>query len=1277
MEYLFVSIYDFFQKRPRFLVVVFIALTGLSLFFATRIQIRENISDIFPDDKKIGEFNQVFQSKALEKLVFMVSLKDSLRTSPDSLVIFADSLVATIQAQCSLYVESIKYQVDDEQSLTYFNTLSDHLPIFLTDDDYHKLDLLLDSTNLRQRIHENYRQLISPSGIIAKRIYSKDILGITQLGLSKIQQLQYDDNYVLYNSCLFTRDLKHLVFFVVPKYSSNETGKNIVFIDQLNNVIKENNNQNPEIDAMYFGGVAVAVANASQIRFDTNLTLGIMIVLLIVFVFWFFKRKRAPLVVFIPVVFGVIFSLACIAIIKGSVSVLALAAGSIILGVAVNYSLHFIVHMQHLGNARDTVKDLANPLTLGSATTVLAFFGLQFANAGILRDIGLFAGISLIGAAFCSLIFLPHFFKSALFQANESAVRSLNSFLSFEPSKKKWVIVLIALLTPVFFYMAQSVTFNSDMNKLNFMSPELIDAQQKLNVINEFSLQSVYVIASGKNEQEALRNSERAGEILHEAKQKDIAEKYLSPSLLLISDSLQKIRIQKWNNYWTADRKQKIRSVLKQEGERLKFSNTAYAAFDQFIDFKYEQADRDKLSVLKSGLFSENFVQTNDHVAIIIPAMIKPEHKKKFYQSIENHSSINALDKQSLTASFIDSVNADFTFIVMFTSILVFTALLLAYGRIELAMITFIPMFVTWIWILGIMALFKIEFNIVNVMVSTFIFGLGDDYSIFTMDGLQQQHKTGRKNLSSVRLSILISAITTIIGLGVLLFAKHPALQSIALIAITGIVCVFIMSQTLEPFLFHVFISGRAKRGMAPYTMLGLIRSVLSFSIFATGSIVLAIIGIVILKVNPFFKRTSRHIYHTLLSALSRMIMYMNVNLKKRIIHANGAFDKPSIIISNHASFIDILITTMLSPKVILLTNKWVWNSPVFGAVVRLGEYYPVMEGAEDAIDKLQKKVDQGFSILVFPEGTRSPDGKVKRFHKGAFYLAEKLNIPIRPLLLHGTHECIVKGDFYVNDAFITLKFLPPVKPDNTSFGVTYSERTKSVSKYFKKEFSSLADEMETPAFFYYKLMRNYYYKGPVLEWYARIKLKLENNYEKFNQLVPEKANILDLGCGYGFMSYMLHFLSSERTITGVDYDELKIDTANNCYSKSDKLSFYCEDVMKFPVNGYDVIIISDVLHYLASEQQVELLKKCFSGINPGGRIIIRDGNIDMKKKHRWTELTEFFSTKLFRFNKSVQKLNFLSGETIKNEASRYNLSVEVSNDSKLTSNVIFVIKSA
>ncbi|HLZ15648.1 MAG TPA: 1-acyl-sn-glycerol-3-phosphate acyltransferase, partial [Cyclobacteriaceae bacterium] len=595
--------------------------------------------------------------------------------------------------------------------------------------------------------------------------------------------------------------------------------------------------------------------------------------------------------------------------------------------------------------------------------------------------------------------------------------------------------------------------------------------------------------------------------------------------------------------------------------------------------------------------------------------------------------------------------------------------------RIELTLITFIPMLITWIWILGAMALLGIEFNIVNVMISTFIFGLGDDYSIFIMDGLQKEYATGQRTLPSVQDSILLSAITTISGLGVLIFAQHPALKSIAIISMIGIATVFIMSQALEPFLFSKLISDRAKKKRQPVTFALFFISVVIYSIFIFGALLLTVIGFILFKMLPLANTRVRLAYHSLLQVFMVVMIFTGVPITKRIINRKGQYQKPKVIISNHQSFIDILLVTMQHPKVLLLTNNWVWNSPIFGWVIKMADYYPVDEGAEESVGRLRERVREGYSIMVFPEGTRSEDGQIKRFHKGAFYISEKLQLDILPLLLHGTGESIPRGDIYIGQAELTMKFLPPIPFDDARFGTTYSERAKNIGRYFREEYKRFSEKVETPRHFRHKLISNYLYKGPVLEWYLRIKLKLENYYEPFNQLVPRHASVIDLGCGYGFLSYMLHFLSPERKVTGVDYDEGKIKIANNGYLRGEKLSFVCEDITRHAFEKHDVIIVSDVLHYLQESQQVELLTRCFHRLHPGGVLILRDGDRDLKDKHGATRLTEIFSTRLLNFNRTAHPLHFISGRQIRELAETSGMEIETCANQKFTSSVIFAIR--
>jgi 1-acyl-sn-glycerol-3-phosphate acyltransferase len=1274
MSQIFLNLYDFFQRRKRAFWFIFLLTTFAIGLGASQIEIQEDITKIFPDDERVAKLDYVFRNaRFVERLVIMVSVKDTLSAPhPDSLIALADTLVEKFERNLKPYINKISSRVDEEKILEMINTVHQHLPIFLDENDYMKLDSIVKPENIKGVLESNYRQLISPAGVAVKRIIAQDPLGFSFLALGKLRQLQYDGNFELYDGYIITKDHRHLIFFIEPRFSAAETGKNTPFIDELQSIVSGTSGR--DVSASFFGASAVAVGNAKQLRSDSILTISILVVLLMIFLIGFFKKKRVPFLILVPVIFGGLFSLCFIYILKGSVSILALAAGSVILGIAVNYSLHFLAHLKHTPDVKAVIKDLVWPLTVGSTTTVLAFFCLQFANAAVLRDVGLFAGFSLIGAALCALIFLPHLTPANLFPGDHgkpSWLERVSLSSGLDNSRLVWLILIV---TPVFFYFAGNVSFNSDVGKLNFMTEETVKAQKRLESINRSSLSAIYVVSGGEDLHAALRRTEQITPRLQDLKQRGLVQKYSTVSTFLISDSLQQRRLEHWNLFWTPARKAAVVNVVRREGSALKFSDLVLSNFEQLVNTSYQAADPAAMNTIRAAFFDEFIIEDEKSSSVISLLNVDPSLRDEVYAELEGTSSY-AFDRQMLTNMFVEYVNADFTFIVTFTAILVFVALFVSFGRIELTVITFAPMFITWIWILGIMALFNIEFNIVNVMVSTFIFGLGDDYSIFIMDGLRSEYQYGKKVLSSIRTSIFLSAATTIAGLGVLIFAKHPALRSIASISIIGIVCVFVMSQTLEPFLFRRLITNRTRKGFTPMTWMGMLRTLFTYSGFVLGAVQLTVIGLLIRSI-PFGRKKLKLVYHTLIGFYTGSLLQVAWNLKLKFIDRTpDQFDRASILIANHSSFLDILSTTSLHPKLILLTNKWVWNSPIMGGVVRLADYYPVSEGAEESVDRLKERMAEGYSVVIFPEGKRSEDGRIKRFHKGAFYLAETLKRPILPLVIHGAAHSIPKGTFYLTEGTLTLKFLPRIEPDDKRFGETYAERTKSISRYFREEFNALSKELETPHYFSYRLITNFLYKGPVLEWYMRIKLKLEKNYAPFNDLIPSKGTVLDLGCGYGFLCYMLQFTSDERYITGVDYDEEKIDTANNGYLKSERLKFYCADVTSFPLDKYDTIVVSDVLHYLGVADQDMLLKRCFDALNEGGRLIVREGNADLDKRHKGTVLTEFFSVKLFRFNKAVNSLNFVSGERIRKLAVSKGLTVRVIDDAKFTSNVIFVIQ--
>lgn len=1299
MKLLFVRIFDFFQKNKKAYWASFILLFILCGIGASRIRFENDINKMIPHDPKIEAMNDVLNStKVGEQIIFTFSFKGSSYSNADSLIALQQQFEGQLNKVGKGYVKEIRSVVDDEKEQVFSQIALEYLPLFLNDSDYKKIDALISEKQINATLEKEHKLLLSPAGMVAKQWVAQDPIGMMPLAFQKLQTLQFDPDYELYNGYIFNKSQQRLTFFLDLSNPASATGKNAVFFANVDKLIKEWTQQHTGVHVSYFGGPAVAAGNAVQMRQDTILTLSITVLLLLALTYYVFRRKRSPLLLMLPVLFGALFGLTLTAVLQGSISIIALGAGAIILGIAIDFSVHFMSHARTHPDMRENVKSLVFPLTLGAFTTIAAFYALHFANAPLLQDLGIFAACSLTGASLFTLIFLPHLInnKSA---KNDLKPNLIDKLALFKPEGNKWLLLFVVIATPVLWHFANKVAFDGDLMHLNYLSPELAKAQEELNAHNAYALSSVFVVAKAREEEAATQYLEALSLKLDRLKAEHKIRNSINSTILLPSEKEQLRRIAVWKQYWNTEKVQRVLSIVNGAALSNGFSQGAFNGFAETLEKSYVPFDTAARAFMLQ-FFPNAISEKNGNHYVIATLKVEPNARKAVLASLNQDKDVIAIDKQRVSERLLDLLNMDFNRIFYFSSALVFLALLVAYGRIELALISFLPMAITWVWILGLMSLLGLKFNIVNVIISTLIFGLGDDYSIFMMDSLLDKYRTGKNAISSSRSAVYLSVMTTLIGLGTLIFAKHPALQSIAAISILGLVCVVFVSQVLQPFLFNILIQSRADKGFMPFTLWSLLKSVFAFAYFFLGCVLLTVLGFMLVGLKPFGKDRSKYIFHFLLSKYTGSLMYIMVNVKKVIKFSDSdVFKSPAVYIANHASFLDILLTTMLHPKLVLLTNKWVWKSPVFGKIVRMAEYYPVANGAEDSIEPLRDLVRRGYGIIVFPEGTRSFDDTIHRFHKGAFYIAEQLQLDIVPIIMHGVHYTMQKSDWLLKNGTTTLQLLPAIKPDDSGFGLGYSQKTKGVVRYFRKEFQALKEQKETPQYFKEQLIRSYTYKGPVLEWYCRIKIALENYYEPFHLLLPREGTFYDLGCGYGFMAYMLHWAAENRHFIGVDYDEEKIETAQHNYLREQDnktrlralkqkeivasevgliepgIRFEQGDVCTYHLKECDGIIISDVLHYLLPDEQQSLLDRCFDALNTGGVLIVRDGVEELKERHQGTKRTEMWSTQVLSFNKTKNELHFISQAFIEQWAQGKGMTVTVLDKSKKTSNLIFVMR--
>lgn len=1329
MSKLFLAIYSLFENRRAAFWLLLLGYLVAAIFVAFQLKLEEDITKIMPVEGDFKQYSDLLQnSEFADRIVVQLTSNDSLGNDQtvEELTNFSDSLVAQLRINLdSTLLKNITHKIDESQFLKLYDVILDNLPLFLQKSDYQEIAKQVDSIEIENRIKGSYKALISPAGFALKKPILRDPLGLAQNALLHLQDFQIDDNFDLQNGYILTKDKRHQILFLSSANSGRETKKNRELLQILKETIQATKQQlNSDIQIGFFGAPVVAVGNAQQVRKDVAMTVGVALLVLFGLITFFYRRKRAFFLILIPTLFGAITALAALVILKGTVSLIAVGIGAILLGITIDYSLHIFTHYREIGNVRRVIKDVATPILMSSWTTAGAFLCLLFVRSEALHDLGIFAAISVLGSAVFALIILPHLLKIAVKTESEIINKKLtffDHFGNFEIERIKWVFPIILGISVVFFFTGHKANFATDLNALNYMSEELKASEKNLEAISSASMRSMYLMAEGQSLAEALKKSESTTLLIDSLKKEGLVRAATPISNVLVSKELQQERIHDWNTFWTEKRKILVKNEITEAAQKLKFKSSAFDAFFTLIDKKYHPVDLAVFDPLKDLFLKENISKKGNQTSLLTMLRVDLKDKKTVYQRFENNEQITVLDKELMTTRFIEILKADFDKFVIISMAFVFLILLISYGRIELAIITFLPLVLSWIWTLGLMNLFDIQFNIVNIIIATFIFGIGIDFSIFIMRGLLQEWQYGERNLPSYKISILLSVITTLTGIGVMIFAQHPALKSIAALSIIGILSVLLIALVVEVVAFRWLVyrgiwsqpppppkgevvqvneksralsstnKSHSKTRIAtplgggggilqqpreyPITWFVILQTLANFLQLFLGCIVMTIVSLILLLCFFVPMKTRKRWVNYGIWAFSKLYVRANFPFNETYLNPhNEDFSKPSIAIANHQSLIDTPMMFRLSRRSMILTKDWVRRFPLFSVVTRMADFYSVSDGTEELLPKLQQKLEDNYTIAVFPEGSRSPGDTTKRFHKGSFYLAEKLAADIVPVYIHGTGRFLRKGSAWGKWNPLTIKIGERISPDDPRFPTAYSARTKAISKHFKENFAALRKERETVHYWRGKLLENYLYKGTVLEWYLKIKSKMENNYELFDKIIPEKGVITNLGCGYGFLDYMLFFRSKKRDILGIDYDEEKVKTAQNCHHKTAEINFQMGDITNVKFRKSDVFILADVLHYLPKESQYQVLNNCAEQLNDGGMLLIRDGDADLTERHEGTKWTEIFSTKIFNFNKTKHELSFISGTELRKWAEENSFKIEVIDETKKTSNVVFVL---
>ena len=253
------------------------------------------------------------------------------------------------------------------------------------------------------------------------------------------------------------------------------------------------------------------------------------------------------------------------------------------------------------------------------------------------------------------------------------------------------------------------------MMKMNYISEELAQTEEKLNRINNLKLNSIYVVAYGEDMQEALRNNERLLEKGNCFLQQKKVRNFSSPGTILYSDSLQQQRIERWNAWWTFERKHDFIEDFKKAATDIGFKTSSFIEFYNLIDKNYSLIDSTDIKKLQTYFYADNINASAELSTVVSVIKVDDQNKAEVVNDISRLDGIYVMDRKSILSGMVDSLSQDFNFIANVSLSLILIILIIAFGRFELGFITFIPIFLSWVWTLGIMGMAGIKFNIFNL----------------------------------------------------------------------------------------------------------------------------------------------------------------------------------------------------------------------------------------------------------------------------------------------------------------------------------------------------------------------------------------------------------------------------------------------------------------------------------------------------------------------------------------------------------------------------------
>ena len=817
-----IKIYRFFRNHRAVFWVSMIALYAFFGYFASKIYLEEDINKLMPSSKnEDGTTKLAFANLRIKDKTFLL-FEGKNGASVEHITEICDAFIDSLESRNAAMdstqqvIGNIFYRLPDDLMLDVIDYMSEHLPAYIDTSVYTRLDAMLTYPHMKQQMKANHDDLLSPVGSMFPELIQTDPVGLRGLLMEQMKPFTEGaaGSYKTLNGHFFVQDSTVCVAFITPMYSATNTGQGSTLFRILNDQIEQFSASAPDVKISYHGTPASGFYNSWRIKSDLKGTIIGSLVLVLIFISICFRNYNTIPLLLLPVVFGTLFGLAAMYFIKGHFSLLALGIGAVVLGVALSYVLHIITHYKYISDPEQVLRDQVKPVCLGCLTTIGSFMGLIFIRTELLQDFGLFAAFAIVGTTFFSLVFLPQFLNPRKNKLNHRAFAIIDRINAYPFDRKKPLLftILATAVVCIGFYIAGGTQFDADMHNLGYKAESTSYSENLLRTKTHTGDKQKYFASSGATMEEAIENFEIMATKLDSLQNIGLVKSYTHTNQIFVPLHVQQERIDAWKNFWTGERLQLVHDLINKTAPEAGLIPDAFSPFFEFATADYEPDALYKASIIPEGYQSTLMEQSyNDEYLCFTSVRCKNDsiHSKesdynRICEAIVSSPNLLVLDTYYYTTDTLIQLNDDFNVLQWVSMLFVLIVLFFSFHfNIKHTLLGFMPILSSWLIVLGAMVIFDVRFNLINIIISTFIFGIGVDYSIFVMNGLIGGKENSRL-LGYHKTAIFFSAFILIVTVSSMLFAEHPAIKSVGFSTLVGMISAVVISYVVQPAIFRM-----------------------------------------------------------------------------------------------------------------------------------------------------------------------------------------------------------------------------------------------------------------------------------------------------------------------------------------------------------------------------------------------------------------------------------------------------------------------------------------